>query len=309
MNFPLITGYELTTPSVTFVSTGSKAEACTALNYLLDYDYETDPYLIQLSILCCQAVELALWKTVYLGCGTTDCTVVPDGWYFTEEQMYCNTVFHVVGGVIVEIESCSVTTTSTSTSTSTTTTTTTQVPIPCQSDISYLDSSTYESSYLITLGSTTGVTLFEFNTGSFLNRFIVEWNGGDVIDTGFYGPDGYDFGEGNRSMFQFGLIGEIDPVSGNTYPDVVTYPDDGYPRVTSPNSGADSFNKSAASPSTATVYVYSAMSVVSDEPGEFTLYCPGVTTTTTTTVAPTTTTTTTSGVEVPTTTTTTTVAP
>lgn len=293
-NYPLITGYELTTPAVTFVSTATKSEACTAEDFLLNYDYDDDLNGLHISILPSQAEEIALWKKVYLGYGVTNCNVVPDGWYFTEEDMYCNNVFHVVSGVIIEISSCLVTTTSTSTSTSTTTTTTTAIPVPCQSKISYLDSAKYETTYLISLGSATGTTLFDFNTGAFLNRFIVEWNGSVVIDTGFYGPDGFDFGETNRSAFNYNLLGEIDPISGNAYPDLVTYPDDGYPRVASANSGADSFSKSAATPSDAIVYVYSSPAM-SDVPGEFTLYCPGVTTTTTTTtVAPTTTTTTTS---------------
>ena len=108
-SYSLITGYEILSPPATVVSTGSKADACAAENFLLT----SDLIGLSVSILQVQAESLKVWEKVWLGWHTTNCTVIPDGWYFTEEIMYTNMVFHVVGGYIVEDSSCTTTSTST----------------------------------------------------------------------------------------------------------------------------------------------------------------------------------------------------
>jgi hypothetical protein len=56
--------------------------------------------------------------TIYAGANTeTNCSVVPDGWYFLPESVATGTVYNVVGGVIASLGSCFTTTTTTSTAT------------------------------------------------------------------------------------------------------------------------------------------------------------------------------------------------
>lgn len=76
------------------------------------------------------------------------------------------------------------------------------------------------------------------------------------------------------------MIGKVDPITLNTYPDLTTYPDDGYPRILGVGNGAAMFSKSSSVP-TATVEVYAPLSGTA---WDFVLSCPGVTTTTTTTI-------------------------
>jgi hypothetical protein len=124
---------------------------------------------------------------------------------------------------------------------------------------------------------------YSFDAYSVPDRFIVRWNSNVVIDTGYRGTSDYDFGGANRASFNADLNGQVDPITLVTYPDAINYPDDGYPRVTSPGGGITSFNKNLASPTSALVEVYAPM------PGtawQFTMSCPGTTTTTTTAVAP-----------------------
>jgi len=290
-NYRFIKGYTLTTPPVIYVSTGSKEEACSAENFLLTYDNDLDPNGLNITSLSCQTTTIAVGHVVYLGAYRTDCNVVPDGWYFTDELMYSNIVFHVVNGIITERSSCI----PASTTTSTTSTTTTIAPITeeCGILLAYDSGSEYVNTHEINLGSATGISLFDFNADVSPDRFIIEWNSGVVIDTGYYGSEDYDFGGVNRSVFNFNLLGKVDPITNNVYPDLVTYPDDGYPRVTHSTSGVSSFSKSAATPANAYLHIYSA---IVNSLYKFRLYCPGVTTTTTTIITtspPSTTTTTT----------------
>lgn len=285
--FLLITGYEIISPSYTFVSTGSLEEACSAINVIL----AEDPSNILVSHINAQTASISLGETVYLVNGTTDCTYVPDGWYFTDDMAFDHQAFHVVSGMIVAIDECvsaTTTTTSTSTSTSTTTTTTTLPPIYCGEEISYNgESSLYPITQVVDIDAFTGTCYFDYNSVSVPDRFIVRWNGSVVIDIGYVGSSIYDFGGANRAAFKASLLGKIDPITTNAYPDLATYPDDGYPRVTSPSSGISSFDKSAASPANAYVDVYSPM-IGSN--WTITLHCPGATTTTTTSSTSTTTT-------------------
>jgi hypothetical protein len=112
--FTLITGYNIVTPPSTVVSTGSQTDACNAIAYVT-----SDPNFTYTSI-DGEAVSLTLSQTVYANNGTTNCSVVPDGWYFTDESANTTTdVYNIVSGIIIQIVQCV---------TPTTTTTTTAIP-------------------------------------------------------------------------------------------------------------------------------------------------------------------------------------
>ena len=162
----------------------------------------------------------------------------------------------------------------------TTTTTTSLPPIACGIASSYSGNNGYPLSQSVTLGTDTGNVTYTFDALSVPDRFITKWNSIIVIDTGYRGTSTYDFGGGSRASFNASLTGDVDPVTLTTYPDVVNFPDDGYPRVTSPGSGTTSFNKNLASPTLAIVDVYAP---ISGTAWEFIMSCPEVTTTTTTT--------------------------
>jgi len=293
-NRSLIGGYTIVSPPATFISIGSKEEACSAEEFLLNYDWEADPPNNPILVIQeAQGLIIQLGTILFDDWHSTDCSLIPDGWYFTDELMYAQQVFHVVSGIIIEIASCippTTTTTTTCFACPTTTSTTTLPQIDCGNTIIYDSDTMYENAYTVNLGSATGTVILFFEAENLPDRYIVLWNASQVIDTGYHGSSDYDFGGINRDAFNNGLVGKIDPVTLNTYPDAGTYPDDGYPRVASPSSGIESFSKSAASPGTATLSIYSAFN---NSTGEFILGCPGVTTTTTTTSTPSTTTTTT----------------
>lgn len=277
-NYQLATGYTIESdPEVSFVSTGSQEEACSAEDFILSYTAVDPP--IRVDFILAQGESITIGQLLYLGWIETDCTLVPDGWYFTEDMLYSHLVFHVVGGVIVEITPCDATTTTSTTST-TITTTTIMPDVNCGDEVFYDNDGVYEHVYLVDLGTDTGTTFLYFEADVIPDRYIVEWNGSQVIDTGYHGLPIYDFGGLNRGIFNLGLIGKNDPVTGNPYPDMGTYPDDGYPRVDLPTDGWESFSKSAGSPDSAEVHIYSP---INDSIGRFTLFCPGISTTTTTT--------------------------
>ena len=332
------TGYNIVSPPSNVDSTVSQSAACNAVAYLNTFG---GSYVNVVPTFLTIVYEgLYLGSGVFVTNGTTDCTTIPDGWYFTGASQSVNTVFQVIGGLIVYITSCTtttttstsstttttsstttttstsstttttttaipVTTTTTSSSSTTTTTTTTSLdcalagdaqevfttttttttslpPVACGVASSYSGAEGYPITQSVTLGSTTGTVDYSFDAYSVPDRFIVRWNSNVVIDTGYRGTSDYDFGGGNRASFNADLNGQVDPITLVTYPDAINYPDDGYPRVTSPGGGITSFNKTLASPSSALVEVYAPM------PGTawtFTMGCP-TTTTTTTTIAP-----------------------
>jgi hypothetical protein len=110
--FTLITGYNIISPPSTVVSTGSQVAACNAITYV------TNNSNFSYNQLFVDAESLSLNQTVYISNGTLDCSVVADGWYFTNQS--ANTtqeVYHIVSGRIVEIAVCSTPTTTTTTTT------------------------------------------------------------------------------------------------------------------------------------------------------------------------------------------------
>jgi hypothetical protein len=137
--------------------------------------------------------------------------------------------------------------------------------IACSTTATYNGGESYPTSQSINLGENTGNTNLQYNAETVPDRFIVEWDGNVVIDTGYVGGSQYDFGGASRSTFTGGFVGRIDPITGNSYPDFTTYPNDGYPIVTSssppllPGSGSTDFNKTTSSPQLATLKVYAPL--------------------------------------------------
>lgn len=110
--YTLITGYNIIAPPSTVVSTGSQVNACAAIAYVTthsDFTYTS----IQGEV-----YSLSVGQTVYVSNRTNDCSVIPDGWYFTDESAHTTTnVYHIVSGVITQIVACVPTSTTTTTST------------------------------------------------------------------------------------------------------------------------------------------------------------------------------------------------
>ena len=107
-----ITGYteDVLSP---VVSTGSYEDACSAAGYI----NTTDPTsFISIESISFATGSLELGSIVYLDAFSGDCTLVPDGWYFTLQSGFEGTVYQVSGGVIVNASQCDCgTTTSTTT--------------------------------------------------------------------------------------------------------------------------------------------------------------------------------------------------
>jgi len=292
--FSLITGYLTEDPWAEVVSTGSLETACAALSLYPMYEVTSIEGW---------AFSISIGNQVYADDNTEDCTCVPNGWYFTDETAFYGNIIHIVDCIIVEITNCTPTTTTTSTTaaptTTTTTTSTTAIPVNCDTIVNQNDAPAYPFYQEVNLGATTGTVTLTFDAVDIPDRIIVRWNGNVVIDTKYRGKTGFDVGEITRNLFTASLTGKIDPISGFTYPDFVTYPTDGYPEVDSPGNYNDSFNKSAATPNEAYVEVYAPMDGTI---WEFILGCPVSTSTTTTSTS-------TTGIPASTTTTTTTISP
>jgi len=105
-----VRGYAIVGPINTDISsTASKTAACNAITYI---NTNTDWILNTVGV---EYVALQKGAKVYVGVRSTDCTVLPDGWYFTQLSSYSGDVFQIVDGVIVSIENCNPTTTTSST--------------------------------------------------------------------------------------------------------------------------------------------------------------------------------------------------
>jgi hypothetical protein len=126
---PFFTGYNVVSPIINVNSTGSLVEACDAIAYLNTFGGVYVGVTPLYTIVDYQGLYIG--SQVFFHNGTNDCTTIPDGWYFTEESQADDTAFHVVGGVIVDIDIC-IPPTTTTTSTSSTTTTTTTTTILCE---------------------------------------------------------------------------------------------------------------------------------------------------------------------------------
>jgi len=113
LTFQFYAGYTID-PDPPVISSGTLNDACNAIIIIAG-----QPSTIILDRLPIQSYSLNLGQVVYNG-QYADCTLVPDGWYFTNESSFFGNVYHVESGIISEIGSCLCN--------DTTTTTTTLVP-------------------------------------------------------------------------------------------------------------------------------------------------------------------------------------
>jgi hypothetical protein len=171
--------------------------------------------------------------------------------------------------------STSTTTTSTTTSTSTTTTTTSSAgrTVSCNDTSTYyVGGQTYPTVDEVLLGSDVGTCSLQFNVINQPDRIIVYYDNVVVIDTGYRGFSGYDYGGGSRSSFNASLTGKLDPITGLTYPymDMVNAPD-GYPHVSYPDTDVINFYKNNSLITKAFVEIYAPMSGTG---WEYQMNCP-----------------------------------
>jgi hypothetical protein len=108
ISFSLQSGYAVIAPPSTVVSTGSALAACNAKTFVF-----TNPLNVTGSSIGVQGSTLSIGVTLYLINGTNDCTVAPNGFYFTTDALAG--IYEVVGGVIVNISPCAFVTTTTTT--------------------------------------------------------------------------------------------------------------------------------------------------------------------------------------------------
>ena len=113
------------------------------------------------------------------------------------------------------------------------------------------------------LGSTTGTVTLTPNPFGIPDRWIVSWDGADVIETGYIStnPALYNIGGGSRNAFQQALLGRTAPeggtyplTPGGTAPNVIA--SDGYPVINA--IGTYNFNKNNTT-NTADIDVYGPM--------------------------------------------------
>ena len=98
--FTFISGYQINTdPAVD--STGSLEDACNAIS--ITKVNNPDVTLLGFSL---SAVSLNIGEVVYYDGASTDCTLVPDGWYYTPEGQAFGFAYRVESGVIVENTEC-----------------------------------------------------------------------------------------------------------------------------------------------------------------------------------------------------------
>lgn len=148
--------------------------------------------------------------------------------------------------------------------------------VACNAGVSYTGGESYPTVKTVELGTGTGIVTLTFDPINVPDLVIVYYGISRVINTGYYGSLLYDFGYSGRSSFTSALTGKVDPTQpimlAATYPNTTIYPDDGYPRVSSPGGGVSfTFNKTTSYPTNATVHVYAPMG---GTVWNFTLSCP-----------------------------------
>ena len=110
LTFQFYEGYTID-PNPPVVSSGTLNDACNAIITIAG-----QASTITINIFQIQASSLNVGEIVYDG-QSTDCTLVSDGWYFTNESSFFGNVYHVESGVISEIGSCLCDNTTTTTTT------------------------------------------------------------------------------------------------------------------------------------------------------------------------------------------------
>jgi len=111
LNNYFINGYQVGSETEIIFS-DSELDVCSAVNFLV-----LGPVNIVPKTIAFQSSDLKVGTIVYLGTGSTNCTVVSDGWYTTEEGVYNKFAYHIVGGIITEIVDCNCDATTTTTTT------------------------------------------------------------------------------------------------------------------------------------------------------------------------------------------------
>ena len=120
--------------------------------------------------------------------------------------------------------------------------------IPCGAGTSYSGGISYPSTQNVTLGSGTGTVTLNYEAYGVPDRFVVEFDGSVVIDTGYVGAIGY------QNQLNNALIALGEPTAP----------------IVGIGNGTISFNKTTAT-TNATVKVYAPMSGTA---WNFTLLCP-----------------------------------
>jgi hypothetical protein len=143
--------------------------------------------------------------------------------------------------------------------------------LECGSPTAFSGGQSYPTEQSVLLGTDIGDVDLQFEANMVPDRFIVYYDNAVVIDTGYRGTLNYDFGGAQRLSFTNSLVGKIDPILTTTYPDVINFLDDGFPRVVAPGDGTSSFFKSTTTPTIAQVRVYGPMSGTA---WDFTTGCP-----------------------------------
>jgi hypothetical protein len=98
--YNLITGY-IDLDENTITTTSSALEACSSLSLFNNEESTLEFTSIEASI-----ISIEIGQTVYTGIYDSSCSVVADGWYYTDELASSEKIFHVVNGEIVEIIDC-----------------------------------------------------------------------------------------------------------------------------------------------------------------------------------------------------------
>ncbi len=169
--YEFITGY-IDNESDNIVTTTSFASVCSAISL-----FNNEEILFTFTSIPVSLASFELYETVYENIFDSSCNVIPDGWYYTDESAFSETAYHVVGGVIVEIENCTC---------GTITTTTTIQPVInecCDVIVSlnnslYVMNETFEITPLDVQGyiSAEGVAISNTLLWSISNSEIKEWN-------------------------------------------------------------------------------------------------------------------------------------
>jgi hypothetical protein len=104
-----ITGYiDSCNPEV--ITTASYDDACAGIAFL--NSVVNDSY-VEVNSISVGYSSLEVGQFVYLNAYSTDCTFVPDGFYFTDESSFYGNVYEIVNGEIIAIHNCNTTTTTT----------------------------------------------------------------------------------------------------------------------------------------------------------------------------------------------------
>ena len=133
-NYVFIGGFIIPYLSGTYqiVTTDTDMTACNGIDYI---NGPEGPAIIEYVEVPISVVSLAVGARAYIRNGTIPCEAAANGWYYTNESISTNYVYHVVDGMIVEIKncndvaySCDIIGTAVEAEPTTTTTTTTEIP-------------------------------------------------------------------------------------------------------------------------------------------------------------------------------------